>query len=376
MFFFQLATLFIASTVFFTCGYSKLLLTPKNGVKVNDHSLDVLADFGEFLVYTSNIDTSMQSLSTYITENFDVEEDRLVSVPKPNVSYTMAPYAKPWHLGRVANRLNKESAFPYNVNGSCHQSIGLDISSYVIDTGIDTTHEQFGGRARWGENFVDELNSDCHGHGTHVAGLIGSRDYGVCVDAKLVAVKVLDCQGSGTLSGVIKGMEWVFKEHTTPKSKKKSIINMSLGGGYSSTINKVVEHIVTNAGDLYVVVAAGNENQDACETSPASSEYAMTIMASNMYDERAWFSNWGSCAYMYAPGVDILSLAPGNSTAIMSGTSMATPVFVGVLNHYVDMYPKKNNTAMKKFMSKWATKNVIHGEKPNTVNRLAYFARI
>jgi cerevisin len=364
----------------FASVQSSVLLIPKlAGRFVLESALmqdiKLLANFSGVEVYFS--DNSKQDYG-FLHDTFDIEEDASFSVPRPNVS--SLAWSQAWHLGRVSHRENGVQDWVYNQNGSCHVRSSLDIRSYVIDTGIDIYHREFGGRAEWGANFADNNNEDCHGHGTHVAGLIGSQSYGVCVDAKLVAVKVLDCEGSGRLSSVIKGMEWVYKQHQqaqqeSNKVKRKSVINMSLGGGYSSTINKVVETISTTAPDLYVVVAAGNENQDACQTSPASSEYAFTIMASDMYDSRARFSNWGSCAYIYAPGVDILSLAPKQSTAVMSGTSMASPVFAGVLNHYIDMYPSKNNTVMKRFVSKRSTKNVIHGDKQETVNRLVYFAR-
>jgi cerevisin len=256
----------------------------------------------------------------------------------------------------------------------------LRIDTYIVDTGIDVEHSQFGGRAVWGNNFVDSTDTDCNNHGTHVAGLIGSKEYGVCKDANLYAVKVLDCNGSGSLSGVIKGIEWVYKTHVTRTktlSKKiKSIINMSLGGGFSRALNKAIEYGVKNNDDFYVVVAAGNEDEDACNGSPSSVKSIFTVMASDKDDNRAWFSNWGSCADIYSPGVNVLSTIPNGKTAVYSGTSMASPILAGVLNHYVDMYSDLNMLEIKEKVLSMSTKNAISGKKKSTVSDLIYLERV
>jgi cerevisin len=257
----------------------------------------------------------------------------------------------------------------------------LSIDTYIVDTGIDITHPEFEGRATWGSNFADSKDTDCNNHGTHVSGLVGSLSYGVCTDANLIAVKVLDCNGSGSTSSVIKGIEWAFNSHLQ-KSKNdtggktvKSIINMSLGGGYSRALNKALETTVRN-NNFYVVVAAGNENEDACNASPASSKSILTVMASDMDDNRAWFSNWGKCANIYAPGVNVLSTIPNNQFASYSGTSMASPVTAGVLNHYLDMFPSYNMKQIMEAISKYSSHNVIQGgSKPSTVSNLIYLSR-
>lgn len=292
----------------------------------------------------------------------------------------------PWHLARVSQKkLPLGDKFPYADAGSCHTNNATVINTYIVDTGIDITHPEFEGRASWSANFADDLDTDCNNHGTHVAGLVGSRSYGVCVDAKLFAVKVLDCEGSGSLSGVVQGIEWVYKQHLAQKRASvrsdgtgpviKSLINMSLGGGYSPAINRAVETCVKNEEHFYIVVAAGNENSDSCRVSPASVKNILTVMASDKDDNRAWFSNWGSCSNVYSPGVDVLSTIPGGKRATYSGTSMASPVMAGVLNHYIDMFPEQNMAQMMKTVAKLATKDTIEGEKPKTVNLLAYLRR-
>ena len=292
----------------------------------------------------------------------------------------------PWHLARVTQKkLPLGDKFPYSSAGSCHKNNGTVINTYIVDTGIDVTHPEFEGRATWAANFADDLDTDCNNHGTHVAGLVGSRSYGVCVDAKLFAVKVLDCEGSGSLSGVVQGIEWVYKQHLAQKRASvrsddsgavvKSLINMSLGGGYSPAINRAVETCVKNEDNFYIVVAAGNENSDSCRVSPASVKNILTVMASDKDDNRAWFSNWGACSNVYSPGVDVLSTIPDGKRATYSGTSMASPVMAGVLNHYIDMFPEQNMAQMMKTVAKLATKDTVVGEKPKTVNLLAYLRR-
>lgn len=311
---------------------------------------------------------------------FDIEEDVEVTLNHFQQPVVNEMVSVPWHLDRITKRsLPLDNSYPYNNSGSCNQNDDVHIETYVVDTGIDVDHPEFEGRAAWGENFVDDMDTDCNNHGTHVAGLIGSRSYGVCKDAHLFAVKVLDCRGSGALSGVISGIEWVYKTHLR-RSKEvkrtlKSIINMSLGGGFSNALNRAVEKCVRSNPHFYVVVAAGNENNDACNTSPAGVLSILTVMASDRNDNRAWFSNWGSCANIYSPGVDILSTIPGGNTAVYSGTSMASPVMAGVLIHYIDMYPEENIKTMMKLLEKMGTKDVIKSNRQKTPNVLVYLER-
>jgi len=381
----------------FGCVSTKsYILTPKeefNNFEVHkisgEHDLEVFVEFKEHN-YLPFYKTSRENLIKYRTtlaQFFHIEEDITITLDenkfvlvKNNLETGILSNETtvPWHLDRIVKRkLPLDGSFGYD---TCHENKDLRIDTYIVDTGIDVEHSQFGGRAVWGNNFVDSTDTDCNNHGTHVAGLIGSKEYGVCKDANLYAVKVLDCNGSGSLSGVIKGIEWVYKTHVTRTktlSKKiKSIINMSLGGGFSRALNKAIEYGVKNNDDFYVVVAAGNEDEDACNGSPSSVKSIFTVMASDKDDNRAWFSNWGSCADIYSPGVNVLSTIPNGKTAVYSGTSMASPILAGVLNHYVDMYSDLNMLEIKEKVLSMSTKNAISGKKKSTVSDLIYLERV
>jgi len=359
---FTIALLF-AGTVF---GHPNYILIPKQPTIhleiVNALDLQSLAEFDSLSMYTTGHHNLMKN-KKQLGELFDIEEDRVISIE--STDFVLVNSLDNWHLDKLT-----QSEFPYKSKGSCHTNGSVLINSYVVDTGIEVSHPQFEGRATWSANFADDVDTDCNNHGTHVAGLIGSKGYGACVDANLFAVKVLDCQGSGSLSGVIKGIQYVYNKHKADSKKAvvKSIINMSLGGGFSSSINRAVEACLKNDDHFYIVVAAGNENQDACSVSPASAPSVLTIMASDMNNNRAWFSNWGTCADLYSPGVDITSTIPGNSFAKYSGTSMASPIAAGVLNHYINAHPSSKMSEIKKKMQKAALQGAIHNNRANTNN--------
>lgn len=383
--------------IFGLVSAKRYILTPKeeiNNFEVHkisgEHDLEVFAEFKEhnYLPFYTTSRENVIKYRTTFNQFFHIEEDVTITLKendfvlvenKLETVILSNETAVPWHLDRIVKRkLPLDGSFGYEQD--CHENEDVRIDTYVVDTGIDVGHFQFGGRAVWGNNFVDSMDTDCNSHGTHVAGLIGSKEYGVCKDANLYAVKVLDCEGSGSLSGVIKGIEWVYKTHITKTktlSKRiKSIINMSLGGGFSKALNKAIEYGVKNDDNFYVVVAAGNENEDACNGSPSSVKSIFTVMASDKDDNRAWFSNWGSCSDIYSPGVNVLSTIPNGKTAIYSGTSMASPVVAGVLNHYVDMYPDLNMLEIKEKVLSMSTKNVISGNKRSTVSDLIYLERV
>ena len=389
--------------IFGLVSANRYILTPKdefNNFEVHkisgEHDLEVFAEFKEHH-YLPFYTTSRQNLIKYrstLSQFFHIEEDVTITLKDSVTDFILVENnletgiladekSVPWHLDRIVKRkLPLDGSFGYD---TCHENTDVRIDTYVVDTGIDVEHSQFGGRAVWGNNFVDSKDTDCNNHGTHVAGLIGSEDYGVCKDANLYAVKVLDCEGSGSLSGVIKGIEWVYKTHitktkslskTNTSKKIKSIINMSLGGGFSKALNTAIEYGVKNDDNFYVVVAAGNEDEDACNGSPSSVKSIFTVMASDKDDNRAWFSNWGSCSDVYSPGVNVLSTIPNGKTAVYSGTSMASPVVAGVLNHYVDMYSDLNMLQIKKKVLSMSTKNAISGKKRSTVSDLIYLERV
>jgi subtilisin family serine protease len=270
-----------------------------------------------------------------------------------------------WGLNRVSERkIDLDGTYSYDHDGE-------NVDVYIVDTGIMTTHEEFmnaGGntsRAVWGMNFADNTDRDCNGHGTHVAGTIGSKSYGLAKDVNLIAVKVLDCDGSGTNSGVIKGMEWVVQRRAA--TGRPSVVNMSLGGSFSSMINQAVAAL-HNAG-VVVVVAAGNEDDDACSGSPSSSKDAITVGATaiesawdgSQSDHRSYFSNYGSCVDIFAPGSGITSTWIGSNTAkkTISGTSMASPHVAGAVALYLSYNPTANPEQVREFLTKEATPNTI-----------------
>ena len=359
-----------------------------------EHHLEVLVKINDLIVYKTHHIIYDLFTNTF-EELFEIEEDQTFTLPKPIVGelpkeplfYVQKPgehefemkSSMPWHLDRVVKRdLPLDNTFEYNESGSCHKNKDVDIHTYIVDTGIDVKHPEFEGRATWLANFAgDGKNTDCNSHGTHCAGLVGSKSYGVCKDAKLFAVKVLNCEGSGSYSGILSGLDFVHKRHQEQLKQNpnvKSVMSMSLGGGFSSAINRAVEALV-KSDSMFVVVAAGNEDSDACKTSPASARGILTIMASDKYDNRAYFSNYGTCADLYSPGVDILSTIPDGKTAVYSGSSMSCPNVVGVLNHYLDQFPSLNMQEVKNKMMNDATKNHMVGNPKKTNNLLVYLHR-
>ncbi len=266
-----------------------------------------------------------------------------------------------WGLDRLDQRaLPLDSSYTYNTNVS-------NVTSYIIDTGILTTHNDFGGRAVWGSNQTgDGRNTDCNGHGTHVAGTVGGNSYGVAKGTRLVAVKVLGCDGSGSNSGVIAGINWAASNRSGP-----AVANMSLGGGASQATDDAISGAVNRG--LTMVVAAGNENQDACNVSPARAPLAITVGATTRTDARSSFSNYGSCVDISAPGTDITSAWYTSNTATntISGTSMATPHVTGGAALVLGANPSYTPAQVASALNANATTNRLSGLN-GSPNRLLY----
>jgi subtilisin family serine protease len=252
-----------------------------------------------------------------------VEQDGYV-----HASTTQA--APSWGLDRI-----DQHALPLDGSYS-YSGTGATVHAYVIDTGLNLAHSDFAGRVTAGPDFVDEDStpSDCAGHGTHVAGILGGTTYGVAKGVQVVPVRVLDCAGNGTSSDVIAGVNWVTANAIHP-----AVANMSLGGASSQAIDAAVSNSI--ASGVTYTIAAGNNGTDACTTSPADVPAALTVGATDNTDARASFSNWGSCVDLFAPGKNIVSDFTGSSSATntLSGTSMAAPHVAGAVALYLQLHP-------------------------------------
>jgi subtilisin family serine protease len=255
---------------------------------------------------------------------------------------------------------------------TCDDEEGADV--YVFDTGIQTTHSQFAGRAEVAYDVFNGTGQDCHGHGTHVAGIIGGSTYGVAKKAKLYSVRVLDCNGRGSWSDLIEAMEWVKKN-----APKPAVVNMSLSGSYSSAVNNAVNSLF--ASGVVVSVAAGNNDWYACWYSPAAASNALAVAAHNSNDERASFSNFGSCVDIYAAGTNIRSAWLNGTNRTASGTSMASPHVAGVAALYMQALlvdqggssPSQIASKIRSDILAWASVGQISGNPAGTPNRQLHY---
>lgn len=285
-----------------------------------------------------------------------IEADQIITI-----GATQSPAT--WGLDRIDQRnLPLNNSYTYNFTGA-------GVTAYVIDTGIRVSHNEFGGRAASGYDFVDnDANADdCHGHGTHVAGTVGGATYGVAKGVSLIAVRVLNCAGSGTTSGVIAGIDWITSHHTNGKA----VANMSLGGSPSSALDNAVRNSI-NDGVVYAI-AAGNNNANACNFSPARVAEAITVGATTSTDARASYSNKGKCLDLFAPGSSITSAwsTSDSATNTISGTSMATPHVAGVAALYLEGHtgtPKQVRDAIVAA----ATSGVVKSKGSGSPNLLLY----
>jgi subtilisin family serine protease len=287
-----------------------------------------------------------------------VEED---SIMEAVVTQNNAP----WGLDRIGQRtLPLNGAYSYTTTGS-----GVNV--YIIDTGIRRTHTQFGGRAVIGFDAIGDgrNTNDCHGHGTHVAGIVGASTYGVAKAVRLFAVRVLSCSGSGSNSGVIAGVNWVTQNHIDP-----AVANMSLGGGISTALDNAVRNSIA-AGVTYSI-AAGNSNTNAANSSPARVAEAITVGSSTRTDTRSSFSNFGSVVDIFAPGSSILSTwrTSDTATATLSGTSMAAPHVAGVAARFLQSNRTASPAAVRSEIVAQATLNRLTGIPSGTANRLLFWA--
>lgn len=252
----------------------------------------------------------------------------------------------------------------YNAAGT-----GTGVTAYVIDTGIDPAHPDFTGRASVGFDATGGNGIDGHGHGTHVAGTVGSETYGVAKDATLVGVKVLDDNGSGTTADIVAGMEWVAQHHQGP-----SVANMSLGGSHDPVLNDAAAGLVRSG--VFTAVAAGNESKDAQTSSPASAEGVFTTAASDHTDTSAEFTNFGKTVEGYAPGTGITSTAPGGGTATYDGTSMASPHAAGAGALFLQAHPGSTPETTLSGLQGSAAPAVIRNAPQGTITALLQVGKL
>ncbi len=335
-----------------------------------------------FAAYLSKAQLGALSLDNAVKY---VEQDAVQRINAPDKDKPQVQNRATWGLDRVDQRtLPLDKSFTYTRSGK-------DVHAYIVDTGIRSDHKDFSGRLGDGVNTSDDPKqppaslldpifallfgekedpndptADCNGHGTHVAGTVGGKEWGVAKASTLHAVRVLNCEGAGSNSTVIAGLDWIAKNAKTP-----AVVNMSLGGGASKAIDDAVEKLIKQG--LTVVVAAGNEDKDACQSSPARAKPAITVAASDNRDARASFSNYGSCTDIFAPGKDITSawMSGSSATKTISGTSMASPHVAGAVALLLEEDPKRKPAEIEKLLLRMASPGKISDTK-GTPNKLLY----
>ena len=348
----------------------RYLVVFRQGADVNRESSRIAAKLGGRIRYTYHsairgmaIELPDAAAAALAAEPSvaSVEQDQVMSIVNTETGAT-------WGIDRIDQHpLPLDGNYTYNADGS-------GVTAYIIDTGVLFSHSEFGGRAVAG---VDEVTSggtatDCNGHGTHVSGTVGGATYGVAKNVSLVAVRVLDCNGSGTTSGVVAGVDWVTANHRSP-----AVANMSLGGGLSSTLDQAVANSI--ASGVTYGIAAGNGNsfgiaQDACNTSPADVASAITVSATDNTDTKASWANYGTCVDIFAPGVNITSSWYTSTTATntISGTSMATPHVVGTAALYLQANPSATPAQVSSALSGNATPSLVKNGGSGSPNLLLY----
>ena len=337
----------------------------KAGVTVSQLAVGAAARFGGRVQHF--YETALTGYSICLPEKAAqllADEPSVELVEQDQVMSTVATQSgATWGIDRIDQRnLPLSGTYTYNFTGA-------GVHAYIIDTGIRATHQQFGGRVSGGFTAINDGNgtNDCNGHGTHVSGTVGSATYGVAKGVSLHPVRVLDCTGSGSTSGVIAGVNWVTQNRVLP-----AVANMSLGGGVSTALDSAVANSI--ASGVTYAIAAGNSNANACNSSPARVATALTVGSTTTTDARSSFSNFGTCVDVFAPGSSITSTWNTSDTATntISGTSMATPHVAGVAALYLSQFGSQSAATVAAAIVGNATTGVVGNPGTGSPNRLLF----
>jgi subtilisin family serine protease len=333
----------------FTTQLATALANVHRGIATNVYA-HALNGFSAYLSEEQAVELSQNPMVKYV----EADQEMHAEITQTN---------PPWGLDRIGQRdlpLNQTYSFT---------TTGAGVNVFIIDTGIRRTHTQFGGRAQIGFDAIGDgqNTNDCNGHGTHVAGTVGGSTFGVAKNVTLFAVRVLNCNGSGSNSGVIAGVNFVTQNSPSP-----AVANMSLGGGISTALDTAVNNSI-NSGVTYCV-SAGNSNTNAANSSPARVAAAITVGSSTINDARSSFSNFGSVVDIFAPGSSIQSAwaTSNTATATLSGTSMASPHVAGVAARILQSNPGASPATVRNEIVNTATLNRLSGIPAGTANRLLF----